>query len=101
MFLSFFILRFFSIAIPAQAGIHCAAGICVVANATHIIHWIATVALPSRDDKKVVCAGAQDSHDLGPVVKPRGDTLFFFLKTTTNIKTITKQKNLRTCHPGA
>ena len=29
MFLSFFILRFFSIVIPAQAGIHCAAGICV------------------------------------------------------------------------
>ena len=28
-FLSFFILRFFSIVIPAQAGIHCAAGICV------------------------------------------------------------------------
>ena len=30
-FLSYFILRFFYIVIPAQAGIHCAAGICVVA----------------------------------------------------------------------
>ena len=34
--LSFFILRFFSIVIPAQAGIHCAAGIYVVAPRHHI-----------------------------------------------------------------
>ena len=39
MFLSFFILRFFSIVIPAQAGIHCAAGICV-AFATTLFTWV-------------------------------------------------------------
>ena len=37
-FLRFFILRFFSIVIPAQAGIHCTAGICV-ANATHYLNF--------------------------------------------------------------
>ena len=27
----------------------------------------------ARNDKKVVCAGAQEFYDLGPVVKPRDD----------------------------
>ena len=38
-FLISFILRFFSIVIPAQAGIHCAAGICV-AFATALFTWV-------------------------------------------------------------
>ena len=54
-FLRFFILRFFYIVIPAQAGIHCAAGICVACARALLITGLPRYA---RNDKKVVCAGA-------------------------------------------
>ena len=38
-----------------------------------IYYWIATPSAMARNDKNIVCAGAQESHDLGPAVKPRDD----------------------------
>ena len=49
-FLSSFVLRFFFIVIPAQAGIHCPAGICV-AYATALL--ITGLLRYARNDKKM------------------------------------------------